>query len=41
MVAVYQPPRALDQSGTVERALQERYDLVAEIDGTPVYRLRR
>ena len=41
MVAVYQSPRALDESGTVERALQERYDLVAEIDGTPVYRLRR
>jgi 4-amino-4-deoxy-L-arabinose transferase-like glycosyltransferase len=41
MVAVYQPPRALDQSGTVERALEERYDLVAELDGTPVYRLRR
>jgi hypothetical protein len=39
MVAVYQPPRALDPGGTVERALAERYRLVATVDGVPLYAL--
>ena len=41
MVAVYQPPRALDPSGTVEAALAARYELVATVEGVPVYALRR
>jgi hypothetical protein len=39
MVAVYQPPEALDPTGTVARALAERYELVATVDGIPVYGL--
>lgn len=39
-VAVYHDPGALDETGTVQRVLDERYDLVATIDGVPIYRLR-
>jgi hypothetical protein len=40
-IAVYQDVRALDPSGSVERLLAMRYVRVADVDGVPVYRLRR
>ena len=40
-IAVYQPPRSLDRTGAIERAIATRYTLVATIAGVPVYRLRR
>ncbi len=40
-VAVYQEPDALDPTGTVARALAERYDRLPDVAGVPVYRLRR
>jgi hypothetical protein len=39
-VAVYQAPDGIDATGAVQRALDERYELVRRVGDVPVYRLR-
>jgi hypothetical protein len=39
-VAVYQDPDGIDATGDVQRALDQRYQLVRRVGDVPVYRLR-